>query len=100
NRIEEWVLKLRKKKLAPATIARRLTTLMKAMRTAKAKGWIDTVPEKPSVPIGDNGRDRYLTPDEEQRLFAVQLPGKWAGYILPRAMRFLLDTGCRLSEMT
>src|SRR5690606_20789757 len=53
----------------------------------------------PSVPIGDNGRDRYLTPDEEQRLFAVQLNGKWAGFILPHAMRFLLDTGCRLSEL-
>jgi integrase len=99
NRLEAWVLALKKRKLAPATIARRMTTLMKALSIAKAKGWIDKLPERPKVSIGDNERDRYLTKDEEIRLFSVKLRGKWGGTILPHTMRFLLDTGCRLSEL-
>lgn len=99
NRLEEWVIKLRKKGLKPATIARRMTTLTKALGVAKAKGWIDTVPEKPVIEIGDNGRDRYLTYAEERALLDACAELGERGRIMALVLGFLLDTGCRLSEL-
>lgn len=98
NRIEQWVLELRKSGLAEATIARRLTCLMKALRVAKVKGWLAVVPEKPPISI-DNARDRFITKAEETAL--MDAAGKLGsrGAVMKHVMGALLDTGCRLSEL-
>ena len=98
NRIEKWVLELRQRGLAEATIARRLTCLMRALRMAKIKDWISVVPEKPSISI-DNTRERYLTRAEEKALLdACDRLGD-RGRIMKLVMKVMLDTGARISDL-
>lgn len=98
NRIERWVIELRDKGLAEATIDRRLTCLMRALRTAKIKGWISIIPEKPSISIS-NARDRYLTRAEEAALLAACDELGERGRIMRLVISFLVDTAARLSEL-
>jgi integrase len=98
NRIESWVKELRDRGLAEATISRRLTCLMRALRHAKIKGWLAVLPEKPSISI-DNTRERYLTRAEENALLAAcdQLGDR--GRIMRHVITFLLDTAARVSDL-
>lgn len=98
NRIEQWVIELRDRGLAEATIARRLTCLMRALRTAKIKGWISVIPEKPSISIS-NARDRYLTRAEEQALLDACDKLGDRGRVMKLVIGFLIDTAARLSEL-
>ena len=98
NRIEAWVIELRDKGLAEATIARRLTCLMRALRTAKIKGWISVIPEKPSISIS-NARDRYLTRAEEQALLDACDSLGDRGAVMKLVVGFLIDTAARVSEL-
>jgi integrase len=100
NFIEAWVIELRERKLAESTIARRLTCLMRALKVAKVKGWIDRVPDVP--PLGSrNAVVRYVSHSEERALLAAARAHKWplARRIMPRVIAFLLDVGCRESEL-
>ncbi len=100
NFIEQWVIELRGRKLREATIARRVTCVMRALKVAKVKGWISEVPEKPPVSLGA-GVERYLTHSEERALLAAARSSKkpLAARIMPRVIAVLLDVGCRESEL-
>lgn len=100
NRIEKWVIELRERKLAESTIARRLTCLMRALKVAKVKGWIERIPDAP--PLGArNTVVRYVSQAEERELIAKAEAHKWplAQRIMPKVIKFLLDVGCRESEL-
>jgi integrase len=100
NFIEAWVIELRGRKLAEKTISRRLTCLMRALKVAKVKGWINAVPETPPLGAG-NAVVRYVSQAEERALFAETAKHKWplARRIMPHVIGFLLDVGCRESEL-
>jgi integrase len=101
NRIEQWVLELQEADKAPATIKSRLYCLSFALRLAVKKKWISAVPPLPEVEAS-GAKLRWLQdePDEEAMIL------KACGALAPDACRvmewaivFLLDTGCRLSEL-
>lgn len=100
NFVEAWIIELRGRKLAESTIARRLTCFMRAMKVAKAKGWIPAVPDAPDLGAR-NTVVRYVTPAEEKALIAEAERHKWepARRVMPRVIRFLIDVGCRESEL-
>lgn len=93
NVLDEWVGQMRERELAEATVARRLSAVMKALKVAHRKEWISEVPPKPPTSV-DNTQDRYLTKDEQAALF-----GACTNPVMRHVMGFLLDTGCRLSEL-
>lgn len=100
NWLEAWVIELREKKLAESTIARRLTCLMRALKVAKAKGWLKDVPDAP--PLGERSNVvRYVTSAEERALLDEARKHKWepARRVMPRVIAFLVDVGCRESEL-
>lgn len=88
----KWVNTLRDEGLAEATIARRLSAIMQALKVAKTLEWVDRIPDKPKLHIR-NAKNRYLTYEEEARLLNSMQPP------LKHVTGFLLDTGCRLSEL-
>ena len=101
NRIEQWVMELQEADKANATIKSRLYCLSFALKLAAKKGWISAVPPLPEVETGAR-KIRWLRdePDEEALIL------KACGALSPDACRvmawaivFLLDTGCRLSEL-
>lgn len=100
NFVEAWILELRARKLKESTIARRVTCFMRAMRVAKVKGWMNAVPEKPTIALGA-GVDRYLSHPEERTLLAAARIHKRpiARRVMPRVIAVLLDIGCRESEL-
>jgi integrase len=77
--------------LSPGTINRRLAKLSKIMGYAVDKDYVQKAPKIEFLKEG-RGRTRFLTPDEEQRVFDA-LPDKYRVYAV-----FLLYTGCRVSE--
>lgn len=100
NFLEAWVVELRGHKLAESTIDRRMTCLMRALKLAKAKGWISAIPDKPA--LGErNSVVRWVTQGEERALLDAAAKHKWepARQVMPRAIGFLLDVGCRESEL-
>lgn len=101
NFLEAWVVELRGRGLAEATIARRITCVMRALRVAKVKGWIDTLPDKPAVGLEDNGVERWVTLAEEKLLLIAARNHNWpiARRIMPRLIAILVDVGCRESEL-
>jgi len=101
NRIEQWVMDLQEADKAAATIKSRLYCLSFALKLAAKKGWISAAPPLPEVETG-GAKIRWLQdePDEEALIL------KACGALSPDACRvmqfalvFLLDTGCRLSEL-
>lgn len=100
NFLEAWIIELRGRKLAESTIARRVTCFMRAMKVAKAKGWLKVLPDVP--PLGQrNAVVRYCTTAEERALLAAAKAHKWpiARRIMPRVIAFLIDVGSRESEL-
>lgn len=77
--------------LSVATVNRRLAKLSKMLGYALDMGLIQTKPKITFHKEGQ-GRTRFLTSEEEQRLFEA-LPDKYRHYAT-----FLLYTGCRCSE--
>jgi integrase len=101
NRIEQWVRELRDSDRAVATIKSRLSCLHFALRLAVKKGWMDTVPPMPDLEQSAR-KLRYLRddPDEERMLLrCCPVLGPDASRVMSLAIVFLLDTGCRLSEL-
>lgn len=76
---------------APGTINRKLAALSKLLDHAKSRGVIDEVPTITFLKER-KGRIRFLTHDEEQRLFEPMAEHHRAFAV------FLLYTGCRFSE--
>jgi len=103
NALEEWVLKMRDKDLAVATIKSKVSCVLFALKLVQPKGWIKVVPQPPEIGTADE-KLRYLldAPDEE----AALLNGceeAFAQYVIADVMRrvimFLCDTGARVGEL-
>jgi integrase len=72
----------------------RLAVIRNLLRMARDEWqWIDGVPRVRLLPV-NNARDRWLTPQEADRLLAVAPPH------LQALIRFALATGCRAREIT
>jgi integrase len=80
--------------MGPATINRKYATMSRLLRRAVKIELLDKMPdfERKKEP---KGRDRYLTPVEEEKLFAHLLVIDQRDHDLAV---FLVDTGCRLGE--
>lgn len=79
--------------LAAATINHRLGTVSVALDMAAKRNKIPAVPPMPRCKV-QNRRLRYISKDEEALLL------KHADPIMEALIKVLLDTGCRLSEIT
>lgn len=101
ERLCAWVEDMRNRDLAPATIRARMSCLMFALKEAAKLRWIKQEPPVPTIEAA-NAKDRYLAdePDEETMLIEACgcLQAK-ACDVMRLAIVFLLDTGCRLSEL-
>lgn len=89
--IEELVMTLRAEGNKPATINTKLTKLSVLLKKAHRLEAIETLP-RITLQKGAGKRDRFLTPEEESRLFNSLAP-QWRSLCM-----FLLYTGCRYSE--
>jgi integrase len=109
--VDRVVLKLRKADKAPGTVNRYLSALHAVLGWGAKPGrrYVPVMPEF-SWQDEDEGRIRWLTPDEEHRLIAtLRALGepRWAKRIQPpdcweEVADFCIvaiDTGCRLSEL-
>jgi integrase len=80
---------------SPATINRKLASLSKMLSVAHDEGWIADRP-RITRERESEGRDRFLTHEEEDKLIAVLRV--WGQHDAADLVMFLLDTGCRLGE--
>ncbi|MFC5993515.1 tyrosine-type recombinase/integrase [Pseudonocardia hispaniensis] len=99
-RCEVWKLELRKRKGAAATKSAR-TVLSGILGYAARMGAIPTNPVRDISPIPGGRRKppRALTRDERARwLAAMEADEKAARWAIPDLTRFMLATGCRISE--
>lgn len=100
NRIEQWVLELQEADKAPATIKSRLYCLSFAVKLAAKKGWMK-VPPLPEIEAGGK-KFRYLHDEPDEEAIILKACGALrpdACRVMKLALVFLLDTGCRLSEL-
>jgi len=94
SQVEEVMATLKTRGMEPATIARRLVVLKAIYNRAVREGEISRNPvSRVQPPKFDNRIVRYLTPDEESRLFSA-LPEK-----LHPLVTIALHTGCRQGEL-
>jgi integrase len=102
NRLEEWVLELRDRDLAIATIKSRLSCLQFALRLAVQKGWIKSVPPAPEIGTA-NRKLRYLLDEPDEEAMLLSACERSQRYVVSDVMRrvivVLLDTGARLGEL-
>lgn len=94
---QEMAVVLKRKMLqpdhAPGTYMRGVVMPMRAiLRHAHELGWCD--PPRFVVPRENQGRTRYLLPDETERLIAAAAPH------LNPLLTFLIGTGARMAEAT
>jgi integrase len=93
--IDRWVASLKAGNKAPGTINRKLAALGRILRTAKARGWVQTLPRIERLKEAEH-RIRWLTPEEEQGVIAYF---RSAGELdMADLVVVLVDTGLRLSE--
>jgi integrase len=94
--IDHWVQALRAMDLSPSTINRHLSALSRMIRFAYSRGAAASIPVITRVK-SRAGRIRYLTAIEEAKIFNyfATRPERDG----PAFVRFLLDTGVRMSEM-
>lgn len=92
--------KLVAKRLAPATVNRMLAHIRSIFNRA-IEAEIDGIEKNPAKgvrPVSDHRRhERYLTPQEAQRLLSAVSQSK--NKVLPYIVAFLLLTGCRKREV-
>ena len=91
--LEDYTARLWNDGLKPATINHRMGTLAVAFQMALKRNHIAHLPHFPRLRV-DNVRLRYLTDAEEALLLGL------ADGIMRNLIVVLLDTGCRLSEVT
>lgn len=93
--LETYVEQCEAQGLKPATINHRIGVVSVALDMAAKRNRIPAVPPMPRLRM-DNKRLRFLSKDEEARL----LKAAAADPIMEALIKVLLDTGCRLSEIT
>ncbi len=89
--IQDYVMDLRKQNSGPR-INRKLTTLRMLLKHCVSRGVIQTVPAFPKREVEGEGRTRFLTPEEAERLLSRLSMDHHA------FASFLLNTGCRIGE--
>lgn len=93
--LARWIL-ARQQQVSNASVNRDLARIKSVFKYARKRKWIKSNPvdelEIGRLPEPDE-RVRYLTPDEEQRLWSVCAPWVW------RMIWFAANTGLRLGEM-
>jgi integrase len=95
GRVDQWVAELKKLDRAPGTINRKLSALGLILRTAKARGWVQTLPTIARLKEAES-RIRWLTKEEEARVFEYY---RSAGDVdMVDLITVLLDAGLRLGE--
>jgi integrase len=94
--VDDAVIRLRKEGRAPGTINRYLSALHAVLKWGFKRKLLPDLPEF-SWQDEDEGRIRWLTPNEEQRLVATL---QALGYVdIADFVIAALDTGCRRSEL-
>lgn len=103
NWLEGWVLKMRDRDLAVATIKSKVSCVVYALKLAQAKGWVKVVPTPPELETSER-KLRYLLdePDEEKMLLDA-CDEAFRQYVIAdvmkRAIVFMIDTGARVGEL-
>lgn len=107
---EQWRKKMRyrSKRISIVTIKRDLALLSSVMSEAEVWEWYDKNPVKAyirgraskGVMVESEGRDRYLSHEEEARLLAAQPDDVAADDLdmMVKAIKFAIDTGVRAEE--
>lgn len=101
--LEGWILRMREKDLAVATIKTKVSCVLYALRQAQRRGWLREVPDPPE--IGTAGAKlRYLLDDpDEEAILLKACENAFRRPIVADTMRhvviFLVDTGARLGEL-
>jgi addiction module HigA family antidote len=95
HHIDLWIQALRKLDYSNGSVNRHISALSKIIRFAHLRGATDQLPiiiRRPEL----IGRTRYLSDDEERRIFELLPNIKW--HCDWPLFRFLLDTGMRIGE--
>lgn len=79
-----------------STVNRKLTNVHSILKYAHDREWIQKMP-KFSWHSEEDGRIRWITPDEETQMFALLV--EWDEIEVARFIRVALDTGMRRSEL-
>ena len=103
NWLEEWVLKMRDRDNAVATIKSKVSCVLYALKLAQAKGWVKAVPTPPELEMSE-GKLRYLLDDpDEEKMLLDACENVYRQVVIADVMRrviiFLIDTGARLGEL-
>lgn len=99
--MDDFILWLRSKEYAPATVRQKVCVMSKAFTHFHRRGNLASVPTFELPKIGDNTRDRVISEaefDEVRRIMREDLPGD-RGSCLATLWTVLLDTGARPSEL-
>jgi integrase len=96
QRVADWIERLKVEKNSNGTINRKLSALSKALKYAYQNDALDKLPYMPRLKEGQ-GRLRFLTKDEEERL--LNLITQWSDQELWDCVATLLDTGLRCGEL-
>jgi site-specific recombinase XerD len=101
TRLQDYGAELEGQGDSPATRNRKMSCIQTALADAMRRGEIDRLPQFPHW-AENNIKERYLTRDEEGRLFATMAgstaPDDEPGQYLRHMIELLLDTGLRASE--
>lgn len=96
--LAEYATQMRKDGLSPATINNRMIAVSVSLELAEMRGLIRSMPKVPRQSTKGNARMRVVSLGEETRLIeAAAVAGEPQMQMLTIV---LLDTGCRLSEIT
>ncbi|OLE50894.1 MAG: hypothetical protein AUG51_25675 [Acidobacteria bacterium 13_1_20CM_3_53_8] len=86
-----------KRERSPATVNRELQVLSRVLSMAYENSLVDSNPMSRVKRLREpQGRERYLTPDEEEKLLKALVP---YGEHLPALVNLALETGMRLGEL-
>jgi integrase len=99
--LDDFVVWLRSKEYAPATIRQKVCVMSKAFTHFHRRGNLASIPKVELPRIGDNTRDRVISEEEFRELLRItrnELPGD-RGEDIARLWEILMDTGARPSEL-
>jgi integrase len=98
-RIEQWVMELQDRDLAPATIGSRISCLRYALDLAVKRGWMKAVPPAPELEASRR-KLRWLTEAEERKLLTGCDSLRYqVADVMRDVIVVLLDTGARVGEL-
>lgn len=93
--IDDYITSLEQRGNANGTINRKLAVLSRMLHFAKQREYLDSIPHI-QFKRARQGRDRFMTPEEEARILAVLK--LWSQEAVHDLVVFLVDTGARVGE--